>query len=706
MQPVGSDDPADSRSSSADRAFSVAGWSVDPTTLRISKDGRITKLEPLTMAVLMHLAARNGKTVSREELEREIWPGQVVVYQALSNAIAKLRKAFDDDPSRPIVIETIPKVGYRLVAEVRGSGTQVARAASEHAPSQRPRGAMRRRVWVGVTVVIGGLAVVALLWSALWRAPHESEISQPSIAVLPFKNMSGDPGQEYFADGMTEDLITDLSKVSGVFVLARSSTFGYKEKPVDISQIYRELGADYVLEGSVRRAGNRIRVNAQLIDAESGGHVWADRYDSSMSDIFALQDQVTRNVVSALAVHLTPEERQARPRPETDDPEAYDAFLRAWARYKLWTPGDFIEAIAHLENSIRLDPGYARAHGLLASIYYHTSSNGWMESLDIRNDETIEKLEHHLNVAMKNPTSLTHQTASRYYASLGRHDDALWHAKRSIVVDPNDGMAYIALARILNRHDRPAEGLAAVRMAAKLDPKGNDRGSYSYRMGESYFHMGQFDRAAEEFKRFTKVNPADEWGFLYLAATYGHLGDKQAAEDAMAEFEKRRAAKGRRPYTLAQMDSWHFPNPDVRERFRDGLRKAGLPPGASASREYPIDKPPPEIEGAETIDAAKALALLERSVPFVDVRKDPDWKRGRIPGAVHLHLYADFSESNLAELAAKDDEIVIYADGLHTGRSTTAVMRALSWGYEKIYFFRGGFPAWKAAGFTVELDSG
>ena len=197
-------------------------------------------------------------------------------------------------------------------------------------------------------------------------------------------------------------------------------------------------------------------------------------------------------------------------------------------------------------------------------------------------------------------------------------------------------------------------------------------------------------------------NPSDEWGLLYLAATYGHLGRKRAARSTMQAFEKIRAAKGRRASTLANLDSWHFPNPDVRERFRDGLRKAGVPPGASASREYPIDKAPPEVEGAESIVAAKAKALLDRGVAFVDVRRDPDWNAERIPGAVQLHLYADFSESNLVKLAGKDDEVVVFAYGLNSGHSTTAVMRAGSWGYKKVYFFREGFPAWKAAGLAVE----
>ncbi len=253
------------------------------------------------MELLLYLASRPGETLSREELEREVWPGQVVVYEALSNSIAKLRKALGDDPKHHRIIETIPKVGYRLIGEVRSPATKTPVPASEATLSERPRDPVRWPLWTGMVVLIGVVVGAALLWPEFWQSPDERAISnsapgasasKPSIAVLPFTNMSGDPEQEYFADGMTDDLITDLSKISGLLVIARNSTFKYKGTSIDVSQISRELGVRYVLEGSVRRAGDQVRINAQLIDAESGGHLWAERYDSSMADIFALQDEV------------------------------------------------------------------------------------------------------------------------------------------------------------------------------------------------------------------------------------------------------------------------------------------------------------------------------------------------------------------------------------------------------------------------------
>ena len=189
--------------------------------------------------------------------------------------------------------------------------------------------------------------------------------------------MSGDPEQAYFADGMTEDLITDLSKVAGLLVIARNSTFAYKGKPKDIREIAKALGVRYVLEGSVRRSGGEIRVNAQLIDATTGGHVWADRYDGEMKNIFGLQDNVTRNVVTALAVKLTKEDQERVARRSTENTEAYDVFLKGWQHYLRRTPEDFRAAIDHFKKAIELDPKYSRAYAALAATYWEASTSYW-----------------------------------------------------------------------------------------------------------------------------------------------------------------------------------------------------------------------------------------------------------------------------------------------------------------------------------------
>ena len=285
-------------------AFVIAGWSVDPPTLRIRKQEKEVKLEPKAMAVLVYLAERPGQVVSRQELEEAVWAGTVVGYDAISNAIIKLRKAFGDDAQNPQVIETIPKAGYRLIAgmEKASPATEgdVKEAASlpadsdtgEHRESANvsaPSPGNRIAVNIGLPLVL--LAGVAMFWLYLQEPKIEAASTdrmsfalpdKPSIAVLPFTNMSADPEQEYFVDGMTEDLITDLSKFSGLFVVARNSVFTYKDRAVKVGQIAEELGVRYILEGSARRSGEQVRINAQLIDALSGGHVWAERYDGEL----------------------------------------------------------------------------------------------------------------------------------------------------------------------------------------------------------------------------------------------------------------------------------------------------------------------------------------------------------------------------------------------------------------------------------------
>ena len=566
---------------------------------------------------------------------------------------------------------------------------------------------------VVVLVVVGGV----LGWLKPW-APREEPASidrmafplpdKPSIAVLPFTNLSADPEQEYFADGMTDDLITDLSKLSGLFVIARNSSFAYKEKPVKVRQVAEDLGVRYVLEGSVRRAGDQIRINAQLIDAMTGGHLWAERYDSSMNDIFAVQDKVTQNVVAALEVHLTDREQEARAQQETDSPDAHDAFLRGRAHYDIYSLDDFAKAIPYLEKAIRLDPNYARAHGVLASIYWKIGANGWAPRMEMSYGYTRKKVAYHLQEAMKNPTPLAYAVSSRLLNSQGRSDEALAETKRAVALDPNDATGYAALAREYIRIGSPAESLEATKKAMRLDPRGDIRGTYSYRLGESYFHLDRFEESAAAFKKYSEFRPGDEWGFLGLATAYGQLGRKQEARSALERFNNAEAKKRKRHYPLSRVDGWSVRDETIRERYREGLSKAGVPPG---SQRPPLEfrgvgTAPIEIEGATTIDVIEAKALFDRGVPFVSVRMDPGWKRGHITGDVHLNINHDFTEAKLSKVVAKDEEVVIY-DGCSPmcGQSTRAVATAVSMDFEKVYFFREGFPSWKAVGYPVEVAS-
>jgi TolB-like protein len=263
--------------------------------------------------------------------------------------------------------------------------------------------------------------------------------------VLPFDNMSDDASQEYFVDGMTEDLITDLPKISGLFVIARNSSFVYKGQAVQVRRVAEELGVRYVLEGSVRRAGEQVRINAQLIDATTGGHLWAERYDGTLDDVFALQDDVTREIIAALSVTLTGEEAAQQARRETANAAAHDAYLRGWAHYKLLTPEALTMALPFFEEAIRLDPG-------LASFQAEERDNGHLES------------------ALKWPTPLAHSLQARIMASYGLHELAVAEAEHAVALDRNDATTQAGIAEALIFADRPGEALGPIQTAMRLDP--------------------------------------------------------------------------------------------------------------------------------------------------------------------------------------------------------------------------------------------
>ena len=290
-------------------------------------------------------------------------------------------------------------------------------------------------------------AGVAAAWYVVGRGTMPERITEtprgkPSIAVFPFSNFSADPDQEYFADGITEDIITDLAKISGLFVTARNSSFAYKGKQTDVRTVAGELGVRYVLEGSVRRADGQLRINVQLIDATTGGHLWANRYDGALANVFALQDQITDKITKALQVALTPNEKKLAQVAETDSVEAYDAFLKGWERYLRTSPEDFAAAIKHLTQATQLDPDYARAHAALGLTYWQASERDWQGALPYPGQaEQVNRLTwryarvlsiEHLEKALRRPTAIAHRLASATYLLQRRFAEALAAAYRRL----------------------------------------------------------------------------------------------------------------------------------------------------------------------------------------------------------------------------------------------------------------------------------
>jgi TolB-like protein/Flp pilus assembly protein TadD len=458
---------------------------------------------------------------------------------------------------------------------------------TEPAPSRRPTRRLLLATGIGAALV---LLIGATLWLAPWRSrsdtlsPGQASLSlpsKPSIAVLPFDNMSGDAEQAYFADGVTEDLITDLSKVAGLFVIARNSTFAYKGKAKDIREVARALGVRYVLEGSVRRSGGDIRVNAQLIDATTGGHVWADRYDGDMKNIFGLQDKVTKSVVSALAVELTKEDRERVARRETENAEAYDVFLKGWQHYLRQTPEDFRTAIVHFKKATELDPKYGRAYAALAATYWEASTRYWSEALGLtRQHEAHSLAEQFLAKAMLHPTPLAHEVASAMALYAQQHDDAVSEAKKAVASDPNDADGYVALAGALSFSGKPREALASVERAIRLNP--HSPSSYLYQLGLAQFGLNRLDDAVASLEKALALNPEDYWSHRLLLSTYGLLGRREKAAKLLEEMKKAGERKGRiaynDPITIRAITYWYpFAARADGERFADGLRKAGVP---------------------------------------------------------------------------------------------------------------------------------
>ena len=360
---------------------------------------------------------------------------------------------------------------------------------------------------------------------------------KPSIAVLPFQNLSEDKAQEYFADGMAEDVITDLSKLSGLFVIARNSSFVHKGRQVDVKQVARDLGVKYVLEGSVRRAGDQVRINAQLIDAATGGHLWAERYDGTLDDVFALQDRITGKIVEALALHFTADEEQRLAARGTDNPAAYDSFLKGWDHYVKRTPEGFAKAIPHFEQAIALDPIYGMAHAALASIYWEGGSQRfWYEKFGLFWGETRTRAKEHLEQALKYPTPLAHRVASLTYLDqwAGRQrqvpakqdfDQALSEAQKAIALDPNDPEGHIAMAHVLTMSGRPSEALAFVEAAMRLNP--NYPSDYQFEGAFAHFGMDEFEKSANLLEQALERNPQDLFASFLLPPTYALLEREQ-----------------------------------------------------------------------------------------------------------------------------------------------------------------------------------
>jgi adenylate cyclase len=393
--------------------------------------------------------------------------------------------------------------------------------------------------------------------------------TKPSIAVLPFLNMSGDPEQEFFADGITEDLITDLSKASGLFVIARNSSFAYKGRSVKVQEIGRDLGVRFVLEGSVRKAGNRVRITAQLIEAGNGGHLWAERFDRDLTDIFSTQDEVVEKIVGALAVTFTRGEQQRLHRRGTASVEAYEAWLRARALLTRGTRESVAQAKAMYRQAIKIDGNFPAPHAGLALAGISDYSSGWAADPAQELDEAETWARRALELNDQDPVG--HMALGNVLLWRRNHEGALAEFRRMIELDPNFAQGHTATGMGLMYAGRSADALQLIATAMRLDP--HYPPVVLHFLAQANFSLGQYEIAAQLLRDRIARNPATESSRMLLASCYGHLGRLDDARSTGAEILDINPdfSVTQRERVMPYKDAGDF------RRIVEGLAKASLP---------------------------------------------------------------------------------------------------------------------------------
>jgi len=500
-----------------DGQIQVGPWLVEPSLNIVSRNGTAVHLEPKVMEVLLCLATHPGEVVSKEELLKAVWPDTFVTDDALKHCVSDLRRVFEDDAREPRVIETIPKRGYRLVAPVflasgaRNSSTQAAAIPGIAGAA----GTGSRRVWRWALGVSGVVLVAALLISLRGgRADAGAVTPIHSLAVLPLQNLSADPAQEYFSDGMTDALITDLAQIGSLKVISRTSIVHYKKTEKTLPEIARELNVDGIIEGTVQREGDRVRITAQLIYAPSDKHLWANSYERDMRDVFWLEQDVAQDIAHQVQDRLIVAKPAQPSQPRLVKPEVLDAYIQG--NYHLQGSGrgegeeEVTKAETYFQRAIDLDPNFAPAYIALARAH-NSFSRGGAEDLAIMRS-AAEKA-----VAL-DPTS------SDAALTLGdaQHMAWDWHGaeesyRRAVALNPNSAPAHGALGGLLDEFGRMEEGWKEFEIAQELDPNQDH-------LADPLYVRGQFDRAIALRQKTALRDPGLGYNHYALAMNYAQKG--------------------------------------------------------------------------------------------------------------------------------------------------------------------------------------
>jgi TolB-like protein len=499
-------------------------------------------VEPQVFDVLIYLVENRDRVVSKDDLIASVWGGRIVSESTLTSRINAARKAVGDSGDAQRLIRTVARKGIRFVGDVRlqDNGAEPSPAAPPAAETDREP-----------------------------VRPALPLPDRPAIAVLPFTNMSGEPEQEYFSDGISEDIITALSKLRWFFVIARNSSFVYKGKSVHMKQVAEELGVGYVVEGSVRKGGDRVRITAQLNDVATGSHIWAERYDRDLADVFAVQDEITEAIVAAIEPQLYAAENFRAQRKAPDSMDAWDLVMRALSHYWRVTRQDNVVAQALLEKAIAIDPNYGQALGMLATSYIFAAHMGWEDGTAVATAAERAAL---AAIRADSEDPWAHSALGHVYLFARRFDDSLAEYELALRLNPNFSLAQGFYGVSLCYSGRWQEGDEAARRALRLSPRDPFAGVYYGIAAYAQFLGRNYEEAMRLSREGIRQRSDFVGGHRVLTAAAGMAGDRDATKAALQELRRLQPnislawIAANMPIKLA----------DDREHYLEGFRRAGL----------------------------------------------------------------------------------------------------------------------------------
>jgi TolB-like protein len=517
--------------------FSFENFVLDCDQRELRRGAALVPVEPKVFDFLTYVIQNRDRVVSKDELIATVWQGRIVSDSALATCISAARSAVADHGGQQRLIKTLPRKGLRFIGSVQQDDHKLVRM-----PMAEPLPAVPN--------------------------PPLALPDKPSIAVLPFQNISSDPEQEYFADGFVEDVISGLSRIKWLFVVARNSSFAYKGKPVDVRQVGRELGVRYVLEGSVRKAGSRVRVSGQLIEAQTGNHLWAERYERIHADIFVLQDELTMSVVGAIEPSLRRAEIERVKRKRPDSLDAYDLVLRALPFSYRHTEEDAAKAVPLLEKAIELEPGYAAAHAPLAWCYL-----GRFRSC--RHEEDRAAALHHASAAIAGGADdATALAIAGFIVALIERDPATAFTifDRALEISNSNIFALSCSALIMSLLGRTAPAIERAQRALRLSPFDSFNYLAYNALAVSYFLTQQHQSSRDAARLAVQLHPRFSVCHLYLAAALVRLGEEEEANRVAQRVLALDPA-----FTIRRFSELAGFEPAVFEPLADAWRKAGVP---------------------------------------------------------------------------------------------------------------------------------